>query len=233
MESRNRIWEPYLAVLQRDEDMTNLHYEVKNSRVSPYLELQADSLYENEFYRESLVHLSVNPYIRFFAVFDSLLTPDDLGYEEFNQALSDIFLHYLADLDLKLGMCKRDFYIKFFVREMEQGAYGGVNDLEAFTGMERQVIAEWLLHFYRTGDYQECLSGAVRALMPTCEVLVREGEEFVLHMREPWSEPMEQKLKFLLRLFLPLSSDYIIHWIQTYGVTGYEETMQLESFVLA
>lgn len=232
MEDRNQIWGPYLAVKRQEEDTAKLYYTVKNNRVSPYLELQADDLYGNR-YDGNFSKLDVNPYIRFFAVFDSLLTPDDLGYEEFNQALSDILLHYLADLDLKLGMCKQDFYLGFLVQDMEAGAVGSLDWLKEFTGIEKREIAKWLLCFYRTGDYVFCLSGAVKKLLPSCEIFVREGEEFVFHMREPWNEATEKKLFFFIHMFLPLSASYTVHWIETYGVVGYEETMRLESFVLS
>ena len=189
-------------------------------------------MYGNK-YDGNFSKLDVNPYIRFFAIFDSLLTPDDLGYEEFNQALSDILLHYLADLDLKLGMCKQDFYIGFLVKDIEKGAVGGLEELKEFMGTEKREIAKWLLCFYRTGDGVFCLLRAAKKLLPSCEIFVREGEEFVFHMREPWNEQTEKRLLFLIGLFLPVSASYTVHWIKTYGVVGYEETMELESFVLA
>lgn len=232
MEDRNQIWGPYLAIKQQEKSTAGLHYKVKDNRVSPYLELQADDLYGNR-YDKGYSKLDVNPYIRFFSVFDSLLTPDDLGYEEFNQALSDIFLHYLADMDLKLGMCKQDFYLGFLVKDIEEGAFGGIGWLGEFTGIEKYEVAKWLLCFYQTGDSAYCLSGAAKKLLPSCEIVIREGEEFVFYMREPQNVHTEKRLFFLIQMFLPFSFAYVVHWTETYGVIGYEETMQLGSFVLA
>ena len=233
MVESNQIWAPYLSMLQLEGDLTRLHYTVKNNRVSPYLELQAESLHGNGTYEDGFARLDVNPYVRFFSIFDPLLTPDDLGYEEFDQALSDLIFHELADLDIKMGMCKHDFQIRMLMRDLEQGVYGGLAELEAFTKMEKRVIAEYLLAFYHTGDGPGSLSGVVRALLPICEIYIREGEEFVFYMREPPEETEERRILFVIRLFLPLSCSYTIHWTQTYGVLGYEETMQMEDFVLA
>lgn len=119
------------------------------------------------------------------------------------------------------------------MRDLEQGVYGGLAELEAFTKMEKRVIAEYLLAFYHTGDGPGSLSGVVRALLPICEIYIREGEEFVFYMRQPPEETEERRILFFIRLFLPLSCSYTIHWTQTYGVLGYEETMQMEDFVLA
>ncbi len=233
MEERNQIWEPYLVMLQQEGDLAKLHYRVKNNRVSPYLELQADSLYGNGNYEDSFSHLDVNPYMRFFQIFDPLLTPDDLGYEAFNEALSDVLLHYLAELDLKMGMCRRDFYIRFLVQDMEDGVFGGIDELAAFTKTEKQEIASWLLNFYHTGDGPASIQGAIKRLLPFCEVYIREGEEFVFYMRQPHDDEEERRLRFLIRLFLPVSYSSTIHWTRTYGVIGYEETMHSEEFILA
>lgn len=232
MEDINQIWGPYLALVQQDISPEKLHYTVKNNRVSPYLELQSDNLYGNSS-DSSFQKLDVNPYIRFFSIFEPLITPDDLGYEEFSQALSDIILHYLADLDLKAGMCRQDFYTAFIVRDMENGAFGGTGGFDVFSAIEKWEIARILLCFYKTADSVYCLSLALNKLLPVCEILIREGEEFVFYMREMQNETDSKKLLFLIRLFLPLSFPYTIHWGKTYGITGYDETMELGSFILA
>lgn len=95
------------------------------------------------------------------------------------------------------------------------------------------MVAEWLLRFYHTADAAGSLSGAVHALLPICEIYIREGEEFVFYMRQPQDENEERRLQFLIRLFLPLECSGTIHWTQTYGVLGYDETMQMEDFILA
>ncbi|MDE7312400.1 MAG: hypothetical protein K2N87_12405 [Eubacterium sp.] len=233
MAESNQIWAPYLAVVQQGGDLLALHYTVKNTRVSPYLEMQTDSLHGNGNYAQGQARLEVNPYVRFFSIFDPLLASEDLGYEAFEQALSDIMLHELADLDIKMGMCRHDFYIRLLIRDIEQGTFGGEQELAVFSVMEKRQAAEWLLSFYHTADASASLAGAVHAILPDCEIYMREGEEFVFYMRQPWEETEEKKLRFLIRLFLPLACSYTIHWTKTYGVIGYEDTMQMEDFVLA
>ena len=231
MEDINQIWGPYLALVQQDISPEKLYYIVKNNRVSPYLELQADNLYGNSS-GSSFQKLDVNPYIRFFSIFEPLITPDDLGYEEFSQALSDIILHYLADLDLKAGMCKQDFYTAFIIQDIENGVFGDAREFTMFTAIEKWEIARILIYFYKTADSVYCFSLVLKKLLPVCEILIREGEEIVFYMRERQNETDSKKLLFLIRLFLPLSFPYTIHWGKTYGITGYNETMELGSFVL-
>lgn len=229
----SQIWGPYLAVHKQGGNRKDLHYHVKNTNVSPYIELQADSLYESDSYEDGFPHLDVNPYVRFFSIFDPFLTPDDLGYEEFNEAFADIILHYLADLDLKADMCRQDFYQKFILQDMEAGVFGGLTDLAEFTGMEKHEIAWHILSFYHTADALSSLKKAVEQLQPECKIYIREGQEIVFYMRQPWNEKDEKRLNYLIRLFLPLSYSSTVHWMRTYGVTGYDGTMQIGEFVLA
>ena len=66
----SQIWGPYLAMRQQERDMSGLFYRVKNVRVSPYLELQADSLSKishkmqfrdsSYFVRDFSYHISLN-----------------------------------------------------------------------------------------------------------------------------------------------------------------------------
>lgn len=229
----SQIWGPYLAVKKQGGSMEELYYYVKNTRVSPYIELQADSLYENDGFEKGFPHIDVNPYLRFFSIFDPFLTPDDLGYEEFQEAFADILLHYLADLDLKADMCRHDFYLKFIVRDMEDGVFGGLAELAEFTDAEKLETAWHILSFYQTGDAAFCLKRAVESLQPECKIYIREGQEFVFYMRQPWNEKDERRLNYLIRLFLPLSYSCTVHWMRTYGITGYEETMRTGDFILA
>lgn len=233
MTENNQIWSPYLTILQQGSSLSALHYTVKHTRVSPYLEMQTDSLHGNGTYQNGQARLEVNPYVRFFPIFDPLLTSENLGYEQFEQALSDVMLHCLADLDIKMGMSRHDFYIRLLMRDLEQGTFGGDKELAEFSIMERRMAAEWLLSFYHTADASASLAGAVHAVLPDCEIYIREGEEFVFYMRQPFAEPEEKKLRFLIWLFLPLSCSCTIHWTKTYGVIGYEDTMRMEGFVLA
>ncbi len=233
MGNGNQIWRPYLELLQQGMDTSKLHYKARNSRVSPYLELQGSSLYENGYSDGGDPAADVNPYVRFFSIFDPLLTPDDLGYEEFDEGLADVLLHYLADIDTKTGMCREDFYIECIIRDIERGIYGGLKEQAEFTKMEKREIARWLVSFYKTGDAVASLAGAAKSLLPGCMVSLRKGEEFVFYMQEMENRKDAAKLTFLLRLFMPLSCSYVVHWTKTYGVVGYDETMGMGNFILA
>lgn len=228
----NYIWEPLIKMQQQDMNLEELHYFVQNSRVSPYLELQADSLYEKNLTKDAIAHIDTNPYTRFPEIFEKFITADNLGYEEFNESFADIILHYLADLDLKSGMSKREFYIRFVIADLEQGAFGSKEKLGEFTVTEKRVLADGLLTLYQTTDSINCLIHVINCILPFCQVLIRDGEEIVFYMRETQNTGTETKIQFIIKLFLPIQFPFVLHWMKTYGLAGYDETMKLEEFVI-
>lgn len=228
----NYIWEPLIKMQQQGMALEELHYFVLNNRVSPYLELQADSLYEKELTKESIAHIDTNPYVRFPEIFQKFITADDLGYGEFNEALADVVLHYLADLDMKMGMGKREFHIRSTIKDLEQGAMGSKEEFGAFTAWEKRVLADGLLTSYQTADPIGCLVHVIGSLLPYCQVLARDGEEIVFYMREPENKRAEVRAQWAIKLFLPIQYNYVIHWMETYGVAGFDGTMGLEGFVV-
>lgn len=228
----NYIWEPLIQMMQRESAPERLCYRVQDSRVSPYLELQPDSLYEEDFSEGAFSHIDVNPYLRFESLFEAFVTPDDLGYGEFNEAFADVILHELADLDFKSGRSKREYYLRFILSDLADGIFGGLEDYRRFSIPETRVLAEEVLTLYQTCDYFACIMDAVGKLFPFCQVFLRDSDEIVFYMREEKEENSFGRIRFLIRLFLPVTVPYVVHWNKTYGVAGYDATMGLEDFIL-
>lgn len=224
------IWEPIIQFLQNEIDLEELSYIVQKNQTSPYLELQSDSLFEEKWINGVVNAVDVNPYVRFSEIFTSFLTADDLGYNEFNAAFSDILLHFLASIDLKMGMCKREFYIKFIIADMQ--ACLNKEEWDVFNIVEKRVVADGILNLYETSDYMMNLLDVTQKIIPYCLVSVRDRKEIIFYMREPRKSKSERKIMALIHLFLPISYHYVIHWTKTYGTVGYDESMILGDFIL-
>lgn len=225
------IWEPVILFERQEKKRTAINFRVQKTRVSPYMELQTDSIYEEMEQNESDYYFEVNPYKRFSQLFD-FITSDDLGYTELNEGLADMILQYLADIDIQSKLCKREFYIRFFMKELEQGAFGNNNSVKLFSTIEKRAIAEELITFYETSDYFTCLMRTVRIIFPDCELYIRDKEEVVFYLKEKENKTQEQKLLAICDLFLPITIPFVVHWLKTYGVIGHNSTMRLEDFIL-
>lgn len=228
----NYIWEALIQYTQENVPSHEINYVVQDNRTSPYMELQEENLYGNVELKNLKKVIDVNPYVRFFHLFDSFLVPDDMGYDEFNTVLADILLHYLGDIDLKLGMCRREFYIKFFMRDLESIAFIEKEVWSLFSNLEKRKIAEGLLDFYETSEYVHSFQQVIKQVFPISNVYIRDKEDIVLYMEEKENQETKQKLNVLIQLFLPINYQYRIHWDKTFGVIGTWHRMVLEEFIL-
>lgn len=225
------IWEPVILFERQEQKRTAINYRVQKTRVSPYMELQTDSIYEEMEQNESDYYFDVNPYKRFSEIFD-FITSDDLGYTELNEGLGDMILQYLADIDIQSKLCKREFYIGFFIKELEEGAFGNKDAFQLFTVVEKRAIAQELITLYETADYFPCLMRTIKIIFPACELYIRDKEEVVFYMKEKENQIQHKKLFAICDLFLPITFPFVIHWLKTYGVVGHNSTMRLEDFIL-
>lgn len=225
------IWEPVVEFERLEKKRTGINFCVQKTRVSPYMELQTDSIYEEIKSDDTDCYFDVNPYKRFSEIFD-FITSDDLGYTELNEGFGDMLLQFLADIDIQSGLCKREFYIRFFIKELEQGTFGNKETIDFFSMIEKRALAKELITLYETSDYFSGLMRVVQVIFPFCEIYVRDKEEVVFFMKEKESTLQKKRLLAICELFLPITYPYVIHWQKTYGVIGHDSTMRLEDFIL-
>ena len=114
------IWEVVLAAEKNGIREADLRYEVAEVR-SPYLEVSFCDL-NTQTVEQTVVE--VNPFYRFFDIFSEILDINQKGYEKTREIFVDTVFHYLALTDLRMGMSKKDYYLKFLAEELESGQFG-------------------------------------------------------------------------------------------------------------
>ena len=147
------IWEVVLAAEKNGIREADLRYEVPEVR-SPYLEV---SFYDLNTQTVEQTAVEVNPFYRFFDIFSEILDINQKGYEKTREIFVDTVFHYLALTDLRMGMSKKDYYLKFLAEELESGQFGskakaaaGIDHLpdtlrEAATFMEEDSFVKMVL----------------------------------------------------------------------------------------
>ena len=229
------VWELILKALEQDIDEKKIRFKVFDGFTSPHLEMILSSfVYQKKLPEFLLSEVAVNPYIRFSDIFFEWLPPEKNLYPEFNDALSDIIVHYLAHLDLRSGMTRREYYIKFIERDIENGLFG--DDCgEVFAKLSRagkKRVAVELLSLYQTNGYMNCLRRVSDELLPYMQILATTDDEIIFWCREAENKETLDKLMFIIELFLPMNIRREIHWKYTYGIIGKPESTRLEQFVL-
>jgi hypothetical protein len=158
---------------------------------------------------------------------------DGGGVSQFNGALSDIILHFLADIDLKSGMTVKEYYIKFIKNEMADGIFGDGEVFKLFGSEEKRCIAHEVLNLYISGNYTACAEKVLKKVFPYSSVSVRDdNKEIIFYLREKRGGESEKKAEFIKKLFVPVNAAVAVHWEYTYGIVSEPDSIALEEFVI-
>ncbi len=201
---------------------------------SPYMELSLAEL--NAKPGEHGIEVEVNPHYRFPDLFDGLLDINLTENEELRRTLTDILLHFLAELDLTQGMNRREFYIRFVLRDMEAGSFGDrvKEGLGLFSREERDLIAEAVLRMYETGEPLHLLRSTVGKVFPRSTIYVNseERDEMLFYIGQKKNEQRLRKLELLMELFLPVRYRTEVYWEYHVGILDADETMVLDRIAM-
>lgn len=227
----NYIWD--LLIRAEDEGLSKKDIKfILAKTFSPYMELSPKFL--NAHFVESVVE--VNPYYRYHEIFKNLFHLENDEEEEFREVLFDIVIHFLAEIDRMQGMSKREFFIRFVLREIEAGVFGkSVQDkLQVFTKKEKEIFALNILRLYQTGDEIYLLKDTMKKLFKGCIIYLKseEVDELLVYIGQKQSESNQLKVQLIQESFLPIGFQMEIYWNNHFGIIDIEETMKIDRIVL-
>ena len=121
---------------------------------SPYLEVSFCDL-NTQTVEQTVVE--VNPFYRFFDIFSEILDINQKGYEKTREIFVDTVFHYLALTDLRMGMSKKDYYLKFLAEELESGQFGSKAKaaMRLFSRYEKRYLVLALMDVVASRNYLE------------------------------------------------------------------------------
>ncbi|WP_411680955.1 hypothetical protein [Clostridium thailandense] len=199
---------------------------------SPYMELS--NAYINSKLIEEEVEL--NPYYRFYEIFKDMFSLDNEENLEVRNTLFDILIHFLTDMDLKQGMNKKEYYIKFILQDIKKDVFGKIpkEDLEFFNEAEQDMLAGNILRLYITGQSLYLLKDSIRKLFKHSMIYVNceEKDELLFYIGEEKKDEKLAKLEFVKEIFLPIKFNTKTYWKNHFGVIDVNETMTIGSIVI-
>lgn len=227
----NYIWD--LLIRAEDEGVFKKDINfILAKTFSPYMELSPKIL--NAHFVESIVE--VNPYYRYHEIFKNLFHLEYDKEEEFREVLFDIVIHFLAEIDRMQGMNKREFFIRFVLREIGAGVFGkSIQDkLQVFTKKEEEIFALNILRLYQTGDEIYLLKDTMKKLFKGCIIYLKseEVDELLVYIGQKQSESNQLKVQLVQESFLPIGFQMEIYWNDHFGIIDIEETMKLDRIAL-
>ncbi|TVX95090.1 iron-dependent peroxidase [Cohnella terricola] len=199
---------------------------------SPYMELSLENMNALTVERE----IEINPYYRFDSIFDGLFHPNYEGDMELRQQLFDIIVHFLADMDLTQGMNKREFYIRFVLRDMENGVFGEnvKKQIMTFTREERDIVAVNLLQLYESGEALHLLKDTMRKIFKRSTIYVNcdSSDKLLFYIGQEETAQSRAKVELIRNIFLPVRFSTELYWVHHFGIIGVEDTMRMDRTAL-
>lgn len=201
----NYIWDLLVRAGRSGIKRSDIHF-VPAKVYSPYMELSHADLNAAAVEQE----VEVNPYYRFYDIFRDLFDPNNAEDSELRETLFDLIIHFLAELDLMQGMNKREYQIRFTLREMQEGVFGERirQRLKLFGREEQEVIAGHVLRLFDTGEAVHLLRELLVRMFPrsTLYANCEDKDELLLYIGEEERPETREKLELILELFYRYAS---------------------------
>ncbi|WPP42967.1 iron-dependent peroxidase [Paenibacillus hunanensis] len=227
----NYIWDLLIHAEEQGIPASSITF-VPAQSYSPYMELSLNELNATEVGQQ----VELNPYYRFETLFKNWFHPDLQEDEEMRTVLFDMIIHFLAQIDRYEGMTRREYEIRFVLRDLEQGVFG--DEAAQYIGMlnrdEQEQLGEQLLRLYETGEPIALLRQLLRRWFPRSLIYVNrdERQEMLVYLGQPDHESNRAKVNILLLLFVPIPFEVRMYWAHHFGLVGTDETMKIDNIAL-
>lgn len=226
------IWEVVLAAEKNGIREADLRYEVAEVR-SPYLEVSFSDL-NTQTVEQTVVE--VNPFYRFFDIFSEILDINQKEYEKTREIFVDTVFHYLALTDLRMGMSKKDYYLKFLAEELESGQFGrkAKAAIQLFSSYEKKYIVLALMDVISSRNYREIFKWLFQEIYQDSIIYKSMdcANELYIYVGSAETQEERKRVQFLLDTFLPIGVRTEVFYQEHFGILEIEETMILDKVLL-
>ena len=227
------LWEVVLEAKKEQIPLKDLRF-VHEGKGSAYMELSLPFINQEELQGEKVV--GVNTYCRFYSIFKHMYQPDQKEFPYLRNSLTNLILHLLAENDARRGMTKEEYYKKLLIRDIHSGEFGK-EAIQVFAHMEKEeqdkLMSGWL-RSYRTGSSLAIFIDMVHSLIDNSIVYHNNDfpEELLVYTSSKTTDELEQRLQFLIELFLDIQYRVEIYYEYHFGIIGMEDTMQIDEIAL-
>lgn len=228
----NYAWEAALAADSLGIPREKVRYvPVQNG--SPYTEVVLETINSRSIEGNEV---EINPFYRFAQEFATVFDVNLKGYEKTRLLFFDITMQYMVQLDLRQGMSKQEYALRFLLTDLLEGVCG--NQAARIMGhFEKDKLCRLLrliLKLYQCGSSIYLFKEVMRCMYP--DSLVYSNNEAVrqvlVYIGKKETEDERERLKFLQDMFLPINYEVFLFWEHHFGIIDIDETMILDEMVI-
>lgn len=228
----NYAWEAALAADNLTIPREQLRY-IPVSTGSPYAEIVLELLNSREVERG---RVEINPLYRFAREFADVFDVNLDGYEKTRGIFFDVFMQYMVQLDLRQGLSKQEYALRFLLKDLLGGVCGSqaARVIKCFERDKLRRLLRLILKLYQCGSSVYLFKEVMKCMYPQSfvyanneavhQVLVYIGMEEDIVERE--------RVEFLRDMFLPINYEVLLFWEHHFGIIDVEETMKPDELVL-
>ena len=224
------IWEVLLKADELKFPRKNLYF-IQTTTPTPYMEVASDDI--NRDYIDE-TPIEVNAFYRFSQIFESII--NETEYKEYKETLYDIIMHFLAEINMYEGLCKKEYHGLFLYDDVKSGKFGQQykDVFQTFTQEQTSFVTESMVRLYEIGQPLTLFKSLIRKLYPKSIIYLDtlEQRELLVYIGKKETQELRKQVDFLLSMFVPF--DYVIHlfWDMHFGLIDIKETLELDEFVI-
>lgn len=223
----NFIWDIALRAKQEGKQEKDLFFLQAKDK-SPHYE-QAFSVLNQKTVETK--EIEINALYRFSGIVQELLHRRITEAAEFEKYLFDCIMHILLYIDLHHGVTKRDLFLQVVMREVLEGTFGeeAANSYRQMESTIQNRLATLILAQLETGSSLVLFRKAILVLYKGAILyqVKTEKKKLLLYIDQKRTEKQEQKVNFIIDMFLPLNYEIRVFWHYHFGVIGIEDTMKI------
>jgi hypothetical protein len=228
----NLIWEAVLSAKNLGWDLDRLDF-IPASSPNPYLELSLEDINADQVASPSI---EVNVLYRFTRILADCVDSGSLEHPSLKKSLVNLVLHFIAEIDLRQGLSRQEFFRLFLCRETREGVFGPDAAKEAveFSDSAARCVFHALIRLYQTGFSLKLLGNLLKQIYPGVILYLdlSQGKRLLIYLDRKQTEKLEKQINFLQTVFIPLDYEVILFWEKHFGIIGVNETMVLDEIMI-
>lgn len=228
----NYAWEAALAADSQGIPREKVRY-VPVRDGSPYTEVVLETI-NSRFIEGNEV--GINPLYRFAQEFAAIFDVNLKGYEKTRELFFDITVQYIIQLDLRQGLSKQEYALRFLLSDLLEGVCGSQAALivEHFEKDKLRRLLRLILKLYQCGSSIYLFKEVMRCMYPDSLVYANNEavRQVLVYVGRPETQEERERLEFLQDMFLPINYEVFLFWEHHFGITDIDETMILDEMVI-